>query len=206
MPNHQRRRIFAGAMGAAVMLLTAGCGDSTDTGTPKTSTPIGSTTSTATSTSSAPADDQSGQVAVSLFFTPGSGGADCNETTAVGRTVQGPGVLAATLKALLAGPTADEKGAGLQSWFSDATADSLLSVKIVDGTAHIDFKDFSTLISGASSSCGSSQLTSQLDRTARQFPTVQRTLYSFNGDVEAFYAWLQGSPPDYYQPSSTTGG
>lgn len=202
MPNHQRRRISARAIGAALMLLTAGCGDSTNTGTPATSAPIDSTTSTSTT----PADDQTGQVAVSLFLTPGSGGADCSETTAVGRMVQGPGVLTATLKALLAGPTAGEKGAGLQSWFSDATADSLLSVRIVDGTAHIDFKDFSTLISGASSSCGSSQLTSQLDRTAGQFPTVQRTLYSFNGDVEAFYAWLQGSPPDYYQPTSTTGG
>ena len=204
MPSRQRRRISVGAIGAAVILLTAGCGSSTDTGTPATSTSIGSTTSTPTST--APSDDQTGQVAVRLFFTPGSGGADCSETTAVGRTVQGPGVLAATLKALLAGPTAGEKGAGLQSWFSDATADSLMSVKIVDGTAHIDFKNFSTLISGASSSCGSSQLMSQLDRTARQFPTVQRTLYSFDGDVEAFYAWLQGSPPDYYQPGTTAGG
>ena len=139
-----------------------------------------------------------------VYFTPDSGGANCEKTAPVDRTVQGPDVLAATLTELLAGPTANERSTRLRSWFSADTADSLLSARVVGGTAHIDFKDFSSRISGASSSCGSSQLLSQLDRTARQFPTVERTLYSFNGNVEAFYSWLQRVPPDDYTPSPST--
>ena len=139
-----------------------------------------------------------------VYFTPDSGGANCEKTAPVDRAFQGPDVLAATLTELLAGPTADERSTRLRSWFSADTADSLLSARVVGGTAHIDFKDFSSRISGASSSCGSSQLLSQLDRTARQFPTVERTLYSFNGNVEAFYSWLQRVPPDDYTPSPST--
>lgn len=38
-------------------------------------------------------------------------------------------------------------------------------------------------------------LLAQLDRTATQFPTVRRAIYSFNGSRHAFYEWLQLSPP-----------
>jgi spore germination protein GerM len=168
------------AVVAVIALVAVGCGDDSD------DTSDGSTT-TGVAT----------QV-VDLFFTPGSGGPNCTDTSMVERTVEGPDVLAATLTELLAGPTADETAGGLTSWFSADTADALKSVEIVDGTAHIDFTDFRTQISGASSSCGSSQLMSQLDQTAKQFPAVERTLYSVDGDVEAFYEWLQRSPPDYY--------
>lgn len=185
------------AMAIAVVIAGAGCGDSTKKASTTTTGPLATTSTPSTS-------GRAGEVAVRVYFTPDSGGPDCSETTPVDRTVQGPDVLAGTLRELLAGPTAAERDAGLGSWFSADTADSLRSVKVVDGTAHIDFEDFSRRISGASSSCGSSQLTSQLDRTARQFPTVERTLYSFNGDVEAFYAWLQGEPPSYYTPTSSS--
>lgn len=197
MQRKQPARVAAIAI--VIAIVAAGCGSSTEKATTTTTT-SGSTTTTRplTTTSSA------GAVAVRVYFTPDSGGADCEKTTPVNRTVRGPGVLAATLTELLAGPTAAERNAGLRSWFSADTADSLLSAKIVAGTAHIDFKDFSSRISGASSSCGSSQLLSQLDRTARQFPTVERTLYSFNGNVEALYSWLQRVPPDYYTPSPST--
>ncbi|HEY5156301.1 MAG TPA: GerMN domain-containing protein, partial [Acidimicrobiales bacterium] len=148
----------------------------------------GSTTKPTTATTAGQGQD----VTVRVFFTPDSGGPDCSETTPVDRTVQAPeDLLSAALTELLAGPTTTERDAGLRSWFSADTADSLLSATIVDGTAHIDFKDFSSQLGGASSSCGSSQLLNQLDSTARQFPTVERTLYSFNGNVEAFYSWLQ---------------
>jgi hypothetical protein len=111
------------------------------------------------------------------------------------RRVQAPAVLAGALRALLRGPTAAERRAGYGGWFSARTAGMLRSVSITRGVARIDFADFSRRIPNASSSCGSALLLAQLDRTAMQFPTVRRTVYSFAGDVEAFYAWLQLSPP-----------
>jgi hypothetical protein len=59
----------------------------------------------------------------------------------------------------------------------------------------VDFRNFSRLIPNASSSCGSAMLLAQLNRTATQFPTVRRAVYSFNGDRHAFYEWLQREPP-----------
>jgi spore germination protein GerM len=123
----------------------------------------------------------------------------------VNRTVQGPDLVANTLTALLAGPTASERETGLQSLFSADTADALRSVEIIDGTAYIDFHDFRMSLSAATTSCGGASFMNQLERTVKQFPTVKRTLYSFEGDVEAFYEWIQyGSPPDYYTPAPST--
>jgi hypothetical protein len=34
-----------------------------------------------------------------------------------------------------------------------------------------------------------------LDRTAKQFPTVSRAVYSFDGSRPAFYRWLQRDVP-----------
>lgn len=71
----------------------------------------------------------------------------------------------------------------------------LRSVRLSQGIAHIDFRDFRRVIPGASSPCGRASLLAQLDRTATQFPTVRRAIYSFNGSRAAFYEWLQLSPP-----------
>jgi len=71
----------------------------------------------------------------------------------------------------------------------------LRSVRIANGVAHVDFRDFSRVIPNASSSCGSALLLAQLDRTAKQFPTVRRAVYSFDGSARTFYEWLQRSPP-----------
>lgn len=51
---------------------------------------------------------------------------------------------------------------------------------------------FARDIPNASSSCGSALLPAQLDRTARQFSTVKRTVYSFEGSRHACYEWLHG--------------
>ena len=159
-----------------------------------------------TSSTSTSGSAEAGDTTVQVFFTPTQAvETDCTITSPVNRTVQGPDVLADTVAELLAGPTASERENGLQSWFSAATADSLRSAEIVDGTAHIDFKDFRTSLSAATSSCGSDIFINQLDRTVEQFSTVARTLYSFDGDVDAFYEWIQyGSPPDYYTPTPST--
>jgi len=71
----------------------------------------------------------------------------------------------------------------------------LRSVRITKGVAYVDLRNFSRVIPNASSSCGSALLLAQLDRTAKQFPNVRRSVYSFNGSARAFYEWLQRSPP-----------
>lgn len=161
----------------------------------------GTATSTTDPSGTTGAEGAEGHVTVDVYFSPADGEERCSETVSVSRSVQGPTVLFGALQALLAGPTSEERDEGLTSWFSDDTAGALRSAKIVDGTALIDFTDFSGTIPNASTSCGSNILLRQLDETALQFPTVERTLYSFDGDVDAFYFWLQGSPPDHYSPS-----
>lgn len=100
--------------------------------------------------------------------------------------------LGATLESLLEGPTESERQAGLESWFSGATAGTLQGVTIVeDGTARISFQDLSRIIPNASTSAGSRLLLSQLHATVFQFPEVQAVTYQFNGSCDAFWNWLQ---------------
>lgn len=205
-----RRRLAIGlGTASAVALVAVGVGTIRSDGGRTVETDPGplATNPTATSTTdpsdTTGAEGAAGHVTVDVYLSPADGEEVCSETVAVSRSVQGPAVLFGALEALLAGPTSEELDDGLASFFSDDTAGALRSVEIVDGTALIDFTDFTGNIPNASTSCGSSILLRQLDRTALQFPTVERTLYSFNGDVDAFYYWLQGTPPDYYSPSLT---
>ncbi|MGZ6693507.1 MAG: GerMN domain-containing protein [Solirubrobacteraceae bacterium] len=111
------------------------------------------------------------------------------------RRVHAPAVLRGALTELLWGPTAAERSLGYGGWFSRRTAGRLNSVRLSGGVAHVDFRDFRRIIPNASTSCGSGMLLAQLDRTALQFPTVHRVVYSFDGSVRRFYEWLQLSPP-----------
>ncbi|MGZ8694131.1 MAG: GerMN domain-containing protein [Gaiellaceae bacterium] len=146
--------------------------------------------STATPASPAP-----GRAVVKVFAPRGGPGLSCARVFPLRRTVSTPAVLTGALRALLAGPGAAERRAGYGGWFSAATAGRLRSVRITRGVAYIDFRDFSRVIPNASSSCGSSMLLAQLNRTATQFPTVRRAVYSFDGSRRAFYEWLQRSEP-----------
>jgi spore germination protein GerM len=131
---------------------------------------------------------------VQVFFTPtGAVQTDCGETTAVARDVAGD-PLTGALTALLEGPTATERQT-VTSWFSDETAGTLNDVTIANRVARVDLDDLRPIIPNASASCGSAILLGELDATVTQFPDVDRAVYSFNGDIEAFYGWLQLSPP-----------
>jgi hypothetical protein len=121
---------------------------------------------------------------------------DPGKVMPVSRTVpQSSKVATAALNALLRGPTTGERAAGYWSLFSNDTAGMLRSVRISGGTGLADFRDFRRLVPKATSSYGSAALLAELDATLRQFPTIKHTLYAFNGDVAAFYAWLQLGPP-----------
>ena len=88
-----------------------------------------------------------------------------------------------------------ERARGYGGWFSRRTAGNLRSVRIADGVAYVDFRSFARDIPNASSACGNDLLLAQLERTAKQFPTVRLAVYSFDGSRRAFYEWLQRDVP-----------
>lgn len=133
---------------------------------------------------------------VQVYF-PNPDRGDPEQVFPVDRTVPTPGVLRGALTALLAGPTDAEVDQGYAGWFSSETAGLLTDVRIDDGTAYVDLDpQLATVIPGASSSSGSAQLLASLDATATAFPTVDAVVYSFDGDVAAFYEWLQREVPE----------
>ena len=137
----------------------------------------------------------SGTAQVKVYFPRGATGTSCARVRARPRTVTRPGVLRGAMAALLRGPTRAERALGYRGWFSARTAGRLRSVRIANGVAYVDLRDLRRIIPNASTSCGSALLLAQLNGTARQFPTVRRAVYSFDGSVRAFYDWLQLSPP-----------
>ena len=134
-------------------------------------------------------------VTVEIYAPRGNPGVSCTRVFPLPRTVAKPSILAGAMQALLAGPTAKERRLGYEGWFSRRTAHYLRSVRVRSGVASIDFRNFSRVIPNASASCGSALLLAQLNRTALQFRTVKRAVYSFNGSTRAFYEWLQLEPP-----------
>jgi hypothetical protein len=104
-----------------------------------------------------------------------------------------PATLRASLDALLAGPSAEERAASLVSWFSADTAQMLRSVAVHDDhQAIVDFDPrLPDVIPNASSSAGSAQLLAQLDATVFQFRAVESVEYRLGGDCGAFGEWLQ---------------
>jgi hypothetical protein len=138
--------------------------------------------------------DASPTAIVKIYLGVGNG-SDCARVAAVRRFVPRPAVLHGAMSALLKGPTANEKRAGFGGWFTARTAGMLRSVRLSHGIAYLDFRDLRGVIPNASSSCGSTLLLAQLERTAKQFTGVRHTLYSLNGNRRAFYEWLQLSTP-----------
>ncbi|WP_127507775.1 Gmad2 immunoglobulin-like domain-containing protein [Actinoplanes solisilvae] len=149
---------------------------------------------------SSPSAPKPATMTVTIFFHRGRD-ADPAKVVAVRRIVPRTSkVGTASLKQLLAGPTKAERQSGYWSFFSPATAGKLQSLRIDDGVARADFRDLRTIIPNASSSSGSIALLAELDHTLKQFRTVRTTVYSFNGDVAAFYEWLQREVPVVTMP------
>lgn len=156
----------------------------------------GPATPATTATSSSTSVAASGEVTnVTVYFHRGRTD-DPRDVVAVRRSVaRTEAVATAALNELLPGPTERERADGYWSMFVPRTARMLKSVRVVDGVAHVDFRDFREIITNAGSGYGSAALLAELDTTLRQFPAVQSTEYSFDGDVPAFYLWLQLTPP-----------
>ncbi len=171
---------------AVIGLGVTGCGDDDD----GSSAPTEETTPDESSSSEASGES------LELFLLPTEVGDDCSVVTSVEREAPDGTDVEAALALLLAGPTSEDEASGLSSWFSSETEGMLNGVTVEDGVAQVDFADFSGIIPNASSSCGSTSLLAQLDNTVLQFPDVDDAVYSFDGDRDAFYEWLQRSAPE----------
>ncbi|GAA2552965.1 Gmad2 immunoglobulin-like domain-containing protein [Pseudonocardia hydrocarbonoxydans] len=136
-----------------------------------------------------------GTTTVTVFFHHGEPD-DPRRVVGVTRSVPETGAVAtAALSQLLAGPTAPEREAGYFSPFDAETADALISVRVADRVARADFHDFRAAVPEGGAAFGGAALLAELDATLTQFPTVTSTVYSFDGDVAAFYEWMQLVPP-----------
>jgi hypothetical protein len=140
-------------------------------------------------------------VGLEIYLANDELGDPCGEVFPVPRQVDADDPVTGALQALLAGPTEAEEADGYGGWFSEETADTLLDVEVVDGTAHVTFTDLREVIPNASTSCGSATLLAQLDRTLLALDGVEDTRYAL-ADQAAFYAWLQLVDPD--EPSAAT--
>jgi carbon monoxide dehydrogenase subunit G len=136
------------------------------------STPPVTTTAPVTTTIPAPTTTRpSGVTAqVSVYF------AQNGKLVPVRRTVAGPGVAAAAIRALLAGPDAAERRAGMSSSVPAGT--SLRDVSVHGGTAIADLDR--TYESGG----GTASMTARLGQvvfTLTQFPAIQRVTFAIEG-------------------------
>lgn len=116
-----------------------------------------------------------------------------DSTVAVSRRVHTDSAgLEGALRALLRGPAAGERDAGMDSWFSAATAGSLRSATVdADGRAVVDFTDLRAIIPNASTSAGSAMLLRELNATVFEHPVVQSVEYRIEGSCDLFGEWLQ---------------
>jgi len=160
---------------ATGLILVAACGSE-----PATTSNTSVTTRPPTATTAAPSVD--------VYFGV-DGSADCAEVQAFPRQIPpNREPIQGAFESLLAGPSAAESGA--TSWFSAETADALRSVSLADGRLRVDLDDLSSVISGASSSCGSAALLAQLQATGFQFAEVNEIEFH-EGSCESFFNFSQ---------------
>jgi hypothetical protein len=98
---------------------------------------------------------------------------------------------ASALEALFLGPTPEERSQGYRSFFSGRTAGLLKRLKTEAGTAYIDLHDKRREFSGVTSSCGSAEFFSQIQRTLEEFPTIDRIIFAIEGSPRVFYDWME---------------
>ena len=128
-------------------------------------------------------------------------GEDCSKVFPLERAVFKGSNAAQTAKntflELISGPTSIEKAQGYESWFSQDTAGILESLKIKNEIAYVNLKhDFTSIISGVSSSCGGAEFLSEMTQTLKQFPEIKDIIFAIDGNVAWFYSYLQLSCPE----------
>lgn len=117
---------------------------------------------------------------------------DCRNVRAVTRTIPKRAAVArAALEELFKGVTPEEKAKGFVSFAPEETAGILKSVKIKNKAAYVNFnKVVYEQLGSATSSCGGGFFSS-VERTLRQFPTIENVFYAIEGSPRDFYEWVQ---------------
>ncbi len=178
-------------------LVLAGC---TPSPTPSGSPSDGVTTAVPTTpptgaTTSAPPTSPAGETTIAVFFdntVMNPDAENCSAVFVVERTVPlTDDEATAALEALLAGPTPEEEADGYSSWFSEATADALLGVKVEGDTAYVNLADLRQVIPNAGTSCGSGQFMASLNATTTNATGASTVLYAFDGDPAVFWDFVQ---------------
>jgi hypothetical protein len=120
-------------------------------------------------------------VTFDLYFPSGKLGSnrDCGAVFPVSRTVSETSAVGrAALWQLLVGPTTEEKKLGYST--SIPVAAFVRSLGISDGTARVDFSQ--NVESGGS--CGVQSIRAQIEKTLRQFDSVNEVIISSEGQVD----------------------
>ena len=117
----------------------------------------------------------------------------CSEVFPVVRKIPKTKAVAnAALRELFRGATGRETAKGYSSLFSNKTKNILISVKIKNKAAYVNFKDdIEQSLGNATSSCGSQSFTAQIKKTLKQFPTIKKVFYAIEGKPKDFYDWIQ---------------
>jgi len=124
----------------------------------------------------------SGTALVQVFFSDRlADRSDCTPVAPVPRRVPAPAVLRGALVELLEGPTAAEEQVLGPGVLGPETAGLLRAVRLEGGVATVDFSARMLEMGALGTACGSAALVAQLEATTRQFPTVDRAVFSIGG-------------------------
>ena len=121
---------------------------------------------------------------------------DCRKTEPVKRTViKTTDMVNMAMEQLFAGPTEAEMANGLAkfNWHDAEMGDYVKRVFVQENTAYVDWVDFRTYekLFFHNSSSGACYVIPPLEDTFLDFPGIERVIYAFDGDPEAFYEWMQ---------------
>lgn len=102
-------------------------------------------------------------------------------------------VAKAALEQLFRGPNSEEKVRGFYSDFSADTKTLLISINIKNRNAYVNMRDLTgtSSIGNFTTSCGGSNFFGQVENTLRQFKSVRKVFFAFEGDPSHFYDWMQ---------------
>ena len=167
---------------------TAKSTSSTSSSTTSSSTTAASSTTASTAPTTTTAKPAPATSSLALYFVQGDHLAVARRTLTVGSTPA-----TAAMKALLAGPTAAEKAAGLSTAVPGASA--LRGITIRDGRA---FVDLTTAFESGGGTLSMTLRLAQVVFTMTQFPTVDSVVLMLNGAAVSVFSG-EGLILDKYQ-------